>query len=126
MLAADGVDEMLRGMLDVGAAPAWGRWLPDGSTARLTAITGGHGPDPSWSVALGRVVGTDASGEERDLVALQVIDDAAGRVPEPDLTITGPAATVDLWLWGRTSSDDLDLAGDTAVADRLRDCARVQ
>ena len=125
-LAADGVDEILRGMLDVGELPAWGRWVPDGSTARLTATTGRNGPDPSWTIALGRVVGTDRSGEEQDLVALQVLDEAAGQPGEPDLAITGPASVVDLWVWGRAPATDLQLVGDVAVADRLRDCARVQ
>jgi hypothetical protein len=125
-LALDGIDELVRGMLDVGPAPAWGAWFPDGTTARLEPVTEGS-TGPSWDVDLGRVAGTDRSGVDRDLPALRVRSpDRAG--PDPgrvDLVVRAPAGLLDRWLWGRAPLDSVDLVGDPALAERLREVTAV-
>ncbi|MBW8827631.1 MAG: maleylpyruvate isomerase family mycothiol-dependent enzyme [Acidobacteria bacterium] len=41
-----------------------------------------------------------------------------------DLAVRGPAADLELWLWGRGPIDGLELFGDQALADRLRELVK--
>lgn len=124
LLAADGIDELLRGMLDVGDGPRWGSWIPDGGRVRIVASVDGD-VERSWDATLGRVAGRDPSGVERDLVALRLGPSPGEAAVDPDATVGGPAAVVDLWLWGRAPIDDLVIDGDRSVVERLRATAEV-
>lgn len=112
-LAADGVDEVLRVMVD--GVPAWGTFTPDGVTVRLVAENAGA----SWVLALGRFTGTSpGTGTAYDLDAAAVLAEDDGG--SDDLVVTGHAWDLDLWLWGRSGAAPLTVEGDPAVLERLR------
>ena len=113
-LAADGIDEVLE--VYVSGAPAWGSITPGNRSARLEV------PGRSWSVRLGRFSGTSpATGNNySDLPALELVDGEASIHAD----ISGTAADMDRWLWGRGSLDDLTVAGDPAVAAAVRTVAQ--
>lgn len=116
-LAGDGIDEILRGMLDVGELPPWASFT--GEQNRVVIDTG----DRWWALRLGRFVGTDPDGSDHDVPALRV--EAAALVADLDLDggdthIAGTAADLDLWLWGRGSANPLTVTGDAETANRLR------
>lgn len=112
-LAADGADEILTVMM--GGVPDWAEFRDGTETALLTATDAGR----SWSMAVGRMVGTSpTSGTSYDLPAIDLRP-----VPEPNVSISGPALALDRWLWGRGDLDALDVTGDGAVAALLREVA---
>lgn len=118
-LAVDGIDEMLRVMLDASDVPPWARFEPDGALVRLDV------PGRSWDLHLGRFTGTDPSGADHDLDALVVSepDDNRGTqtaVDTPTTTIAGPADEIDLWLWGRGELTTAQVDGDQGLMARLR------
>jgi hypothetical protein len=39
---------------------------------------------------------------------------------EPDVRVTGEPSNLLLWLWGRAPESAIEVAGDVAVARRLR------
>lgn len=113
-LGADGIDEILRVM--IGGVPEWGHFEPDGASLRI------HAPDAGrrWGLAFGRFTGTSPeSGTEYDLDAATVGVDAT----KASAAIDGPAADLDMWLWGRRGSESLGLFGQTELVDRLRHLA---
>lgn len=113
-LAADGVDEILTTMLDTGDIPDWSRFEPSGATAVLAT------PTNRWEMDLGRFTGTSpSSGTTYDdpALLLRPIRETAS------VMITGSAADLDLWLWGRGSADDLEVTGDSALLDDIRAAA---
>jgi uncharacterized protein (TIGR03083 family) len=88
-LAADGVHELL--FTQVDGVPDWGTFNPDGTTATIS-IDGGA----AYGLRLGRIVGT-GPGKEYDFATFLVSDPAG-------TAISGSAAALDLWLWGRSST----------------------
>jgi uncharacterized protein (TIGR03083 family) len=113
-LAGDGIDEMLNVML--GGIPEWGAFTADGRHLRIDAVDSGVS-GTSWVAALGRFTGTSpSSGTTYDLDAAII-----GTAPDdPDAVISGRAADLDLWLWGRGSLAELTVVGDRGQVDRLR------
>jgi uncharacterized protein (TIGR03083 family) len=97
-LAADGLGELLEVFL---ARP--GRPLKDGGPEAVIHL---HGEDREcdWSVTLG--------GEE---VIVQ-----PGHHGPPAALLSGEAANLYLWGWGRGAQDKVSIAGDPALAPRLR------
>lgn len=113
-LAVDGVDEILAVMI-AGIAP-WASFEPDGVSVRLEASDA----DRHWGLAFGRMQGTSPfTGKTYDLEAATLGLDA----PEAAAIIAGPAAALDLWLWGRGGLDGITVTGEAAVVDRLRQAA---
>ncbi len=111
-LAADGIDEVLR--VFAGGVPAWATFDPEGVELRMVATD----VDRTWGAAFGRMTGTSPnSGESYDLPALTVGVDAV----EPNGVISGTAADLDRWLWGRGRLESLTVTGDESVASRLRE-----
>ena len=111
-LAADGVDEILR--VFAGGIPDWATFEPEGIELRITATDVGQ----TWGAAFGKMKGTSPNTETTyDLPALTVGIDAV----EPNVVISGGAADLDLWLWGRGTQDVLDVSGDQSLAPRLRE-----
>ena len=114
-LATDGIVECLEWMY--GEHPSWGHFEDDGARVVVEATDTGR----RVLVGLGRFTGYDPEeGEDVDQDDLRVLDPAlpdAG--PESHARIAGTAEQVDLWLWGRGPVDDLVIAGDEAVRDRL-------
>ncbi len=115
-LAADGVDEMVGVMLEVGSVPDWARFDRDGRTIRLDV------PGRSWTLALGRFVGTDPSGTAHDLPAVTGLP----AVDRPTAIVSGPAAELDLWLWRRAPLAEAAIDGDPAVVEWLHEAGAVR
>lgn len=114
-LAADGIDELLTVYLT--GFPEWATFTADGETVRLRATD----VDRRWGMCFGRMTGTSPnSGKRYDLDAVTVGEDAA----DPDLVLEGPAADLDLWLWGRGPGDEVRVAGSRELRGRLRDLVR--
>ncbi|MDQ4084367.1 MAG: maleylpyruvate isomerase family mycothiol-dependent enzyme [Actinomycetota bacterium] len=111
-LATDGVDEVLRVMY--GGVPGWATFERGAGTVRIESSDTGA----SWTVALGRVSGTDPeSGESVDEAGLVVADDDPATA---DATVRGSAADLDCWLWNRLAADRVDRSGDEDVLARLQ------
>ncbi|MDH3499567.1 MAG: maleylpyruvate isomerase family mycothiol-dependent enzyme [Acidimicrobiia bacterium] len=111
-LAADGIDEILR--IQIDGIPGWGTFTADGITVRLTETDQGT----SWGLEFGRFTGTSPNTNTTyDLDAASVIElDAI----HPQMELRGSAEALNLWLWGRATSDSLDISGDADLVDRLR------
>jgi hypothetical protein len=117
-LAADGVDELLVGMLGL---PSWTTFTPDGPAVAVVATD----TDDAWHVELGRVTGTSPnSGNEVDQEAVRV---HVGRPSDGEVgaTLSGRAWDVDRWLWGRGPADPLRMAGDHGLLHQLRSIAEI-
>jgi uncharacterized protein (TIGR03083 family) len=110
-LAADGVDELLRGFL-VGV-PEWASWTPDGTTVALHCTDVGD----RHVLELGRMTGTSpATGRSYDLEAAELRDPKAPSQAE----VSGEAWALDLWLWGRGDDAALTITGTREVVTRFR------
>jgi uncharacterized protein (TIGR03083 family) len=111
-LSADGVAETLDVMF--GGCPPWGSFAPLPHYVRVHLTDA----DTSIWVQLGRFTGTDpASGTTYDEDDIRVVDDPG---TEPDATVAGTAATVNLWLWKRGDDAEISVTGDHDVNDRFR------
>jgi len=116
-IAADGIDEILTTMLDASNLPEWASFDPNGQTAVLT--TGDH--RVARGVELGSFSGTSPnSGIRYDDPALRLLADPA---PEPTAVISGAAADLDLWLWGRKAIEALEVSGSSEVPAAIRAAA---
>ena len=111
-VAADGVAEMFDVMLG-GLPPSW-TFAPDGVTFRIEATDAAR----SWTLGFGQFAGVTSDGRELQGTAV-----APASTDSPDVAISGAALDLDLWLWGRAGTDALNIAGDAAVAARLRSLA---
>ncbi len=111
-LAADGVQELVDWFF--GTAPAWATFVP---LERVRLVrTDGPG---EWYLAKGRFTGTGPeSGNEFDMVTV-----LAGGPGDADAEVRGAAAALDLWLWGRADRSALEVVGDEALADFVREDA---
>lgn len=115
-LAADGFTECLEIMY--AGLPSWGRFAPDGTRITVDATDTGH----RVVLGLGRFTGHDPdTGEDEDLDDVQVL--GVGHVGEtieaPDVSISGDAELLDLWLWHRAGYAEPVIDGDDAVIERL-------
>lgn len=121
LLAADGVDEVLRVMWGLPDGD-WFSWHPGRYAVRLRATDTGH----SWLVRLGRFTGTGPqSGTEFDEPTAVVMDQdpagGAGSDLEVHAEVSATAADLDQWLWGR-AGDRLDAVrreGDATALDLI-------
>jgi uncharacterized protein (TIGR03083 family) len=111
-LSVDGVAETLGVM--IGGCPPWGSFAPLPHHIRVDLTDA----DTSIWVQLGRFTGTDPdSGTTYDDEDIQVVDDPG---TEPDATVAGPAATINLWLWKRGDDSEIKVTGDRGIYDRFR------
>jgi len=109
-LSADGVDEAIRIMFG-GDLPAWGMFTPDeGSSLRIVAADTGD----IWMIEIGRFIGMDPdSGRACDDKGIKVT--GTGSDAEPAAAISGDAADLDCWLWGRPALGRVNRSGNEAV-----------
>ncbi len=106
-LSSDGVEEALRIMF--GWIPEWGTFSETpGAALQIRAAD----TATSWSVSLGRFAGTSPEGTSYDEPALTVADVPADNAAA---VITGAAADLDCWLWGRPPSGPIERSGDPAT-----------
>lgn len=113
-LAADGVDEALDIMF--GGTPGWGSFAGGGRHVRVDIADRG---ESVW-VETGRFTGTDPdSAKTYDEDDIAKVDPREG---EPDAVVSGPAATLDAWLWRRGSDDEIAVTGDGEVVAHFRRC----
>jgi len=94
-LAVDGIDEVLVMML----AGDWSDNPQPGSSGAAVVAT----DEEAWQVVM--------SPDEI------MVGDVTG---EPDVRVTGEPSNLLLWLWGRAPESAIEVAGDLAVARRLR------
>lgn len=117
-LAADGIDEVLTKY--VGGWLDHGEFVPTGGTIRISPSD--H--HEAWDLRFGTFTGTSLMTGKHlvDLPMFEVVE----ATDVADTTISGKAADLDFWLWGRSSIDRLELVGDPILATRLRElCAEV-
>lgn len=115
-LAADGVDEVLRVMMDVDSLPDWAVYETDDGTALIELDDG----SASWALDVGRFKGTSPiSGTTYDFPAVSLIAPPAA----PTAVLRGTAADLDLWLWGRGPLDPITVTGEPAIAEHIRAAA---
>lgn len=111
-LAADGVAELMEVMYG-GAPPAWATFTPRGGEVLLDLVDVGA----QVQVQPGDLIGTDPdSGEDVSGPHLVVI-------PEPRdaaTTVSGTAADLDAWLWGRRGDAGITVTGDQAAYSAFR------
>jgi len=113
-LATDGVDEALRIML--GGAPEGAELVSDElATVRLRTTD----TEMGWLVTMARYRGTDDSGGAHAGGTLVVAERDHG-LPTA-AAVTGTAADLDCWLWGRPPLGSVDLSGQVSVLARLRE-----
>jgi uncharacterized protein (TIGR03083 family) len=116
-LCSDGVDEALRVMF--GGAPSWARVeLDPTATLRLRAVDTGQ----EWLVTLGTFSGTSPdSGKVYDgSPVVEVADGSGDGAGNAAATVTGTAADLDCWLWGRPATGELERTGDEDVHARFQ------
>jgi uncharacterized protein (TIGR03083 family) len=112
VLAADGLDELVRGF--VVGVPEWARWSPDGTRVALACTDVGA----RYVLVLGRMSGTSpASGRSYDLDAAELLDDPS--LPA-EAEVAGDAWELDRWLWGRGEAGALTITGRGEVVTRFR------
>lgn len=117
-LAADGIDELLAGLL---APPSWTTFTPDGADVAVVTTDTGH----AWHVELGRITGTSPrTGDEFEAEAAVRVHPGEGG--DVGATLAGRAWDVDRWLWGRGPADPLRLAGEHGLLHHLRAIAEVE
>lgn len=107
-LAADGIDELWEFFAE--GLPGWMTWTATGTVVSITAT---DVPD-SWTLAVGRAIGTTSSGRELDLPTTRFSDDP------PTTTVSAPAAQLHQWLWGRAPLPPTAVEGSEADIVRLR------
>lgn len=109
-LAADGVSELLDSYMT--HLPDWATFTRDGQGVHLAATDF----DRRWKLAFGRFSGTSpVSGNTYDFDSAIVDDEAPST-----LRLSGAAADLDRWLWGRGAVDGLAVDGDASLVGRLR------
>lgn len=115
-LAGDGVDEILRVMLEIGELPLWATFTPNDDLVVLDV------GDRWWSLRLGRFAGTPPDGDPLDLpsLSLEAAGTGSGADVACDTRIVATAGDLNLWLWGRAGDSVLDVIGDADVATHLR------
>jgi len=115
-LAADGVDEILTLFLDASDLPDWSTFEEQGQVIAVRLVA----PERAWFAQPGRFHGTSpTSGTTYDEEAIRLV----GAQPVTT-TVAGTGASLDRWLWGRGTIDDLSVEGDPVMATWIRTAAR--
>ncbi|MGB5566739.1 MAG: hypothetical protein WBN93_10450, partial [Acidimicrobiia bacterium] len=112
--AADGVDEILTVMMS--GAPSWATLELGRRVARLEI------PGRSWTVRLGSFSGVSPT--SRTVYTDEPTLELVGPHAEFQTVVSGPAAALDQWLWGRASFRDVTVQGDRSIAAEVRAIAK--
>ena len=111
-IAEDGIDEALT--LFVAVYPSWATIEHGNSVTKLSS------PGRSWFIRSGNYSGTTRNGRVLERVPAVLVEP---ELSEWDCEVSGAAAALDLWLWGRGPSTVLEISGDESLAERLREVA---
>lgn len=108
--AVDGIEEILVEFM--AEAPDWGELTEGDSTLALVS------PERSWTLRTATWSGRspNTGNVHEDEPSVVVID----RAENPDATISGTAAELDLWLWGRGELSENAVRGDVSLAGFVR------
>jgi uncharacterized protein (TIGR03083 family) len=116
-LALDGIAEVLTSF--IGGAPSWAIVEPSDSYVQLLPSDGAD----RWNVRLARFggvsprTGIEYSDEPMTMLEpMRELDDSSARV-------SGSAANIDMWLWGRAPKDVLAIEGNISAVVQLRSVA---
>jgi len=111
-LAKDGIAEIVEVFI-TRFPDDWGEFVPGQTVVRVGT------DDQSWTLRLGRFVGT----RRGDVVDLQkaVVEHDADSIA----TISGDPGRVLLWMWGRAPLEDVTVDGDLAAARLLREVCSI-
>ena len=113
--AVDGVDEIFDSQID-GPVPEWGTLEREGVFVRVAAADA----ERTWDLEFCRFQGTSpVTDTTYDIPSATRVD----QIDTPGAVIRGTAADLDLWLWGRTGLDALEVTGDESLATKLREVA---
>ncbi len=111
-IANDGIDEAFN--VFIGGYPEWAALAKGNQVIRLSS------PTTSWRLRTGNFSGTTRSGKILQDVATVLLESEE----EPaNCEISGTAAALNLWLWGRGPVSDLEVSGDAELANYLRTVA---
>ncbi len=105
-LAVDGVAELFDVFI-TGYRP-WASFDPGEDVVRVEVA------DRSWTVRLGRLVGS-RRGRDYDLPTTVLEPEAT-----PGAVVTGEPDRMLLWMWGRAPISDVTVAGEFELAERFR------
>lgn len=113
-LAADGIDEILNVMMS--GAPSWASCQFGRRVARLEV------PGRSWTIRLGSFSGISPNTQitYTDEPTLELVESDG----ELQTVLSGSAAALDRWLWGRASLGELTIQGDRYLVTEVRAIAR--
>lgn len=113
-LATDGIDEILNVMM--AGAPPWATLELGHRSARFEI------PGRSWTVRFGSFSGISPNTEitYTDEPTLELVESDG----EFQTVVSGSAAALDRWLWGRASLGALTIQGDRSLAADVRSIAR--
>ncbi len=113
-LAADGIDEVLTVMME--GYPGWADAIETEHTLTIECTD----QPGRWSMRFITWSGTgpESGTEYRDEPGIVFTETA-----KPTTVLRGPAGDLDLFLWGRGSSDKLAAEGDPTLVGRLREVA---
>jgi len=110
LLAADGIDEMVRVMLT--GTPDWATFEPNGGVVELVASDTGD----QWALQPGTISGIEpTSGEALELDGYELDHETI-----PLATIEAPALDLLLWMWGRADAPATKNAAQIDAAAQLR------
>ena len=100
----------------MSGAPSWATLEFGERVARLEI------PGRSWTVRLGSFSGVSPTTEitYTDEPTLELVESDA----EFQTVVSGSAAALDRWLWGRASLGELTIQGDRSLAAEVRAIAR--
>ena len=109
-LTTDGVLETIEWMF--GGVPEWATAATGGPVGRLATTD----TRVSWLVRMGRWSGTspNTGNVYVDDPTIELVE--AG---EPSFEISGPAADLDRWIWGRGDRQRLTMTGNTSAFEEL-------
>ncbi len=112
IIAGDGIDEALT--LFIAGCPSWATIELGNSVIRLNT------PNRSWFLRFGNYSGETRSGRVLSQVPAVALE---SELSNWDCEVSGAAAALNLWLWGRGTSTELEISGEESLAERLREVA---
>lgn len=116
-LALDGIEELLASF--IGGIPPWADVSPTESYVVLDPTDA----EEAWNIRLAEFSGTSPTTGIRYREELSTMVEPMRALNGSSARVTGSAADIDLWLWGRAPLDQLAVEGEVGAARQLRTVA---